>query len=253
MIRLSIVVACALIILPATGSADTPPDVEALSKTPQALLEALDKRHNHYETQKWTFEMSVVPTSGAKRSMQFEVLQKGKMRLVRFLSPGEVKGMSVLSKGSTMYVYAPQTDNVRRIATSARRQNLLGSNLTYADMATVDFAPEYTATVSSNSGNMLWLDLEKKPESDVSWAKLRFGINKKHALIEIIEYWEDGKKLKTQTRKDFATLDGAPTWKTIVMKNASGGLKTELKMLSQKINEPIPSKIFSKRSLVRGR
>ena len=126
MMRLVLLVTTCLLTIPVVTSADTPPDVDALSKTPQALLEALDKRHNHYPTQKWTFEMVIQPPSGAKRSVKFAVQQKGSKRLVRFLEPGSVKGMSVLSKGTKMYVFSPQTENVRLVATSARRQTLLG-------------------------------------------------------------------------------------------------------------------------------
>ncbi|MEC8023460.1 MAG: outer membrane lipoprotein-sorting protein [Myxococcota bacterium] len=249
--RLSVLLFFTLLSIPTLVLADTPLDVDALSQTPQGLLEALDKRHNAYDSQKWTFEMTVIPVSGSKRSMKFDVMQKGSKRLVRFLSPGDVKGMSVLSKGRTMYVYAPQTENVRRVATSARRQNLLGSNFTYADMATVNLAPEYNATVGAAADDHVWLELNKKAESDAAWPKLRLRINKKHALIEVVEYWDAGKKVKTQHRTNFTVVGGAPTWKTIIM-SSEGGLKTRLEMLSQKINEPIPNKVFSKRSLVRG-
>lgn len=251
--RLATLIATCLLVSPAICLADTPPDVVALSKTPQVLLEALDKRHNHYPTQKWTFEMVIKPPSGAKRSVKFAVQQKGSKRLVRFLEPGSVKGMSVLSKGTKMYVFSPQTENVRLVATSARRQTLLGSDLSFSDMATVDLAPAYAASVISSKDNRLWLELARKEGSDAAWPKLRLGVNKKHALIEVIEYWDSGKKIKEQTRTDFGLVSNIPTWKTITMTDVASGHKTTLNMLKQAIGEEIPDKVFTKRSLVRGR
>ena len=251
--RLVLLVTTCLLAIPVVTAADTPPDVDALSKTPQALLEALDKRHNHYPTQKWTFEMVIQPPSGAKRSVKFAVQQKGSKRLVRFLEPGSVKGMSVLSKGTKMYVFSPQTENVRLVATSARRQTLLGSDLSFSDMATVDLAPSYDTKVAETKGARLWLELTRKADSDAAWPRLRLGVNKKHALIEVIEYWDGGKKVKEQTRTDFGLVSNIPTWKTITMKDVATGHKTTLNMLKQAIGEDIPDKIFTKRSLVRGR
>ena len=250
MMRLAAIAISALILLPTTAMADNPIDVDALSKTPQALLEALDTRQNAYKTQKWTFVMTVIPVSGTKRSLKFNVLQKGAKRLVRFLSPGDVKGMSVLAKGSKMWVFSPQTENVRTVATSARRQTQLGSNFTYGDMSTVDLAPAYEASVDSDKGGLLWMTLKKKSDADADWPKLRVGVNKKHALVEVVEYWDGGKREKTQRRTDFAVMGGAPTWKTITMESADG-LKTVLSMESQEINIDIPNKVFTKRSLVR--
>jgi len=251
--RLATLITTCLLAVPTVCLADNPPDVEALSKQPQTLLEALDKRHNHYPTQKWTFEMVIQPPSGAKRSVKFAVQQKGSKRLVRFLEPGSVKGMSVLSKGTKMYVFSPQTENVRLVATSARRQTLLGSDLSFSDMATIDLAPSYTASVVSSKGDRIWLELTRKEGSEAAWATLRLGVNKKHALIEVIEYWDGGKKEKEQTRTDFGLVSDIPTWKTITMTDVATGHKTTLNMLKQSIGEDIPDKVFTKRSLVRGR
>ena len=242
-----------LLSVPFLAGADTPLDVNALkAQGAVPLLQALDKRHNGYPTQVWEFKMTIKPTSGASRSVEFKVWQKATRRLVRFTAPGTVKGMSVLSRGDTMYVYSPQTDNVRRVAAHARRQTLLGSDFTYDDMAQVDWAPIYDASFAEDKGGFLWMELKKKDGVDATWAKLRLRINKKQAMVDRIEYFDGGKKVKEQIREEWAVLDGAPTYKKITVRDVATGHATTLEMKSQKIGEKLSNKMFSKRSLVRG-
>ena len=236
-----------------SAKADTP-NVDALkAQSGAALMAAIDKRTYDYSTQKWVFRMTITEKSGASREAKFSVWQKGSKRLVRFLEPGDVKGMSMLSGGNgEMYVYSPQTDNTRRIATSARRQTLLGSDMAYDDMQSVGLEPLYNVTVGQDTGSHVWLELAKKEGADVVWDKLRLRIDKKAALPDLIEYWDGGKKIRDQSRTGFTEEGGAPTWKSIKMLDIATGHSTTLDMLEQKIGEAIPDSVFSKRTLVRG-
>ncbi len=241
------------LLAPLVATADKP-DVAALATTPQKLLEQLDKRHNDYPTQHWKFEMKVIPKGGDTRTMTFEVWQKGSKRLVRFLSPGDVKGMSVLNKGGTsMWVYSSQTGGKpRRVSASARRQTLLGSDMTYEDMAQIDFNSIWQASAGKKTAKSLWLDLKLKDGQESGWSKLRLEVNKKDAMIQSIEYYDGGKLVKTQKRTKFGVIDGTPVYQKIEMVDAKTGHKTVLEMLMQKIGEDIPDKFFSKRTLIRG-
>lgn len=242
-----------MLLSPCGAAADTPPDVEALkARGADELLKVLDARHNHYPTQKWVFTMTLKSRAGQTREMKFSTWQKGVKRLVRFLEPGEVKGMSVLIKGTTMYVYSPQTDNVRRVASHARRQTFMGSDLNMDDMAQIDFGVDFDSKFEKDSSAHLWMQLTRKPDSKIGWSSLRLRVDKKHALIDTIEYYDGKRLVKTQTRTQFVVIDKVPTYKIITVKDAASGHRTILTMLSQKIGQDIPNKTFSKRSLVRG-
>jgi outer membrane lipoprotein-sorting protein len=237
-------------------SAQAADDYAALkTEGAQVLLAAADKRQNDYPTQKWVFKMTLLPPDGgAPRSMKFSVWQKQRTkRLVRFLEPGEVKGMSVLNEGqNVMYVYAPQTDNVRRVATHARRQGFLGSDISYDDMAQVDLAASYDAKLDGEDAQGAWLVLSPKAGTDVGWEKLRARVNKQHLMVDLIEYFEGGTKKKTQARTEHAVLAGAPTYRKVVFTDHATKHKTELYMESQAIGEDIPDSTFKQRNLVRG-
>ncbi len=241
--------ACSLALLAGAAQAK---DWDALkAEGAQAVLAHSDQLTNDYPTQKWTFEMTVVAGS-TRKTMEFEVWQKGaNNRIVRFLAPGEVKGMSILSKGDKMYVYSPQTDNVRRVATHALRQTLLGSNLNYSDMSSLNFADQYDATFAEDEAGFQWLELKSKGD-EAAWERLRARVEKKTQMVDTIEYWDGAKKVRTQTRSDWQKMEGVPTYRLVTMRDEDGGLTTELKMTSQKIGDDIPDSAFKKKNLVRG-
>ncbi|TNF37013.1 MAG: outer membrane lipoprotein-sorting protein [Deltaproteobacteria bacterium] len=227
---------------------------DAKGKGAQAMLAESDRLTNHYDSQQWKMRMTITPRGSESRVLEFRIWQREqKDRLVRFDAPGEVKGLSMLSNGAdVMYVYSPQTDNVRRVASHAKRQTLLGSNLSYDDMGSIDLSDAYTATFGDETATHQWLVLEKKPDVDVGWQTLKVRIDKANLMADQIEYVEGGKTARVQTRTRFEVLDGVPTYRTIEMKTLDDGLVTKLEVLEQKIGEDLPKSMFKKKNLVRG-
>lgn len=220
----------------------------------QVLAES-DRLLFDYPSQHWRFRMTVKAPGDEARAMVMEVWQKDRnKRLVRFVEPGPVKGLSMLSTGdSVMYVYSPQTDNVRRVAAHARRQTLLGSNMDYDDMAQAGLGEDYTATFGEETATHQWLELTLKPGADASWPRLRARVDKATTMVDQIEYLEDGKVKRVQTRSKLALLEGVPTYQHVEMKTVSDGLTTTVEMLEQKIGLELPDSMFMKKNLVRGR
>ena len=248
-------VAVALSLAAPAARANQRPDIDALKKQgPAALLSALDRYHNGYPTQKWRFRMTVKAQTGEPRSMVFTTWQKNqKLRLIRFEEPGDVKGLSILVRGSkVMYVYSPQTDNVRRVASHAKRQTFMGSDMTFDDMAQIDFGTDYDATVEKDDGGFLWMKLTRKAGSELPYDALRLRVNRKDAMIDVIEYFTAGKHLKTQQRTEHKVLDKTPTYTKVLMTTLATKHTTLVEMLDQKIGMDIPDATFKKRSLVRG-
>lgn len=225
---------------------------ELKAKGAPAVLAHAAKVQASWKTAHFVFDMSVKAKTGAAKTISFEVFQKGtKARLVRFLAPGEVKGMSMLSKGATMYVYSPQTDNVRRISTSARRQTLLGSNMEYGDMETVPWDQVYDATFGKDEGGQVWLELKAKSGAKVSYPKLRALVDKAKLAVTKLEFY-DGKLKRVQTFSSYKKKGGHALFRKVVMKTIGNGLTTTLTMKSEKFGMALEASMFSKRSLVRG-
>jgi len=250
-------IACALaslvpLIAASGASAADFPSLKA--KGADALLAETDRLMFDYTTQQWKMRMTVTSPGAEARAMVIEVWQKDKTkRLVRFLEPGPVKGMSMLSTGDdVMYVYSPQTDNVRRVAAHARRQTLLGSNMDYDDMAEVGLAKKYTATFGSETATHQWLELALKPGADGTWTKLRARVDKQTTMVDQIEYLEDGHGKRVQAQSKFGVPAGVPHDQHVELKTLSHWLTTTIEMLEQKIGHDLPDSIFQKKNLVRG-
>lgn len=225
------------------------------AKGADAVLAESDRLLFDYPSQQWRFRMTVKAPGDEARAMVMEVWQKDKTkRLVRFVEPGPVKGLSMLSTGdAVMYVYSPQTDNVRRVAAHARRQTLLGSNMDYDDMAQAGLAQDYAASFGEDTATHLWLELTLRPGADASWRRLRARVDKATTMVDQIEYLEDGKVKRVQTRSKYGLLDGVPTYQHVEMKTVADGLTTTVEMLEQKIGLELPDSMFMKKNLVRGR
>lgn len=225
-----------------------------LAKGPDALLSEADKRQYGHSTQHWTFRMTVAAPGAEARAVELEVWQKDRIkRLVRFTAPGDIKGMAMLTDGpDAMYVYSPQTDNVRRVAAHAERQTLLGSNFGYSDMAATDLSILYDAAAAESDATHQWLTLTKKGGTEAEWAKLRVRIDKSKVMIDRVEYLDGDKVVRTQERSGFEVIGNYGAYRKITMKTHANNLVTTMEMLSQEIGIALEDGLFKKRNLIRG-
>jgi hypothetical protein len=130
----------------------------------------------------------------------------------------------------------------------------MGSDMTFDDMQQVDFSADYTATFDKETSTHQWLSLAPKPDSGVQYKKLRLRVDKKLQLIDLIEYFDGGKKTKSQARFQPTLFGGATveSYRKIVVTDHKSGHKTEMFVESQRVGDEIPNKVFKKRNLVRG-
>lgn len=227
-------------------------DFQALkAQGAQAVLAHGDQLHQGQATQKWSFRMTMSAPSGENRVVKFNVQQKGRKRLVRF-TDGDPKGLSVLVSGSKMYVYSPQTDKVRRVASHARRQTFMGSNMTFSDMSSIELSTRYEASFGAETANEQWLHLTGKADASVDWKSLRVKIHKSSLSISRVEYFEGATLVRVQKRDGLSLKQGVPTYRRVVFEEVGTGHTTTMEMLSQVLGEPIADSVFKKRNLVRG-
>ncbi|MCA9516990.1 MAG: outer membrane lipoprotein-sorting protein [Myxococcales bacterium] len=250
----SIPLAVLLVGLAGAAAHAAPSFAELKAQGAQAVLAESDRLTNHYPTQQWKLKMVVKAPGTEERTLELRMWQKDQQkRLVRFDAPGPVKGLSMLSEGKdVMYVYSPQTDNVRRVAAHAQKQTLLGSNMTYSDMSSLDLADQYDAAFAEEEAGFQWLTLTAKKGAEPAWDKLRVRVDEKTKMADTIEYFEDGKVARVQTRTDFGMLDGIPTYRKVTMKTLSDKVETSIIIVEQKIGAPLDDGMFKKKALVRG-
>ena len=235
-----------------------PSYAEVAAKGPQAILEVTDSIHFGYRTMWVDAELRVFASGETKPKVIHQIMyQDGPKRMIRILAPPEIKGMGVLIKNpETMYVYVPEFDKVRRVASHARTQTFVGSDFNYTDMAMGALSPEYVAALESETEEEVVLLLTKREDRDPPYPKMRIFISKANLQMRRQEYFDaEDKHVRTQERsamKTFESEDYGVQSMVIITDHTNRDHRTELHMSGFRAMHDIPSGVFSKRTLVRG-
>ena len=232
--------------VPATASADAAGD--------KALAAVDTATYGKAKTQFLEYEALIKTPDKPDRTLSLNIRMKGEWRLSEFLTPSDVKGTKVLILSPTqMYVYLPSFGKVRRIASHVTDQGFMGMNFTQDDMSISAYAKMYSATVASDDGKLVKLNLTQKPDSNAPYAKLEITYEKATGLPSVIKYLNDaGTALKTETRSRYTCDAGACAPAELKMvDHTKGGQSTTLTRKSWKVNEQMSDDLFSKRNLDR--
>ena len=179
------------------------------AETPEQLLKRVDTQANAFKDATFRFKLRILDPGGVRES-EFTTQQKGAKRIVRFLSPANVKGMGVLVENAdTMYVLLPEFNNrVRRVGTHQAGQSFMGSDVSNEDMSLTEFLPTYEPSAAGTEGGLVVLLLKVRGNKPVEFPQLKLWIEPKDALITKLEYMDGkGNKLRTQERLEY-TKDG---------------------------------------------
>jgi len=228
----------------------------AADPTGPELLGKIDHALNCFKDAIFEAKLLVKTDNGQSREYGFTTSQKGNKRLVRFNSPGDVKGMGVLVENeSTMYVFLPGFQRVRRMGGHVKNQTFMGSDFAADEMAATSFAPAYDAKLVGQDDKNWIVELTQKPGQDLEFPKLKIWADKgMFQPTKIENYDKDGKKLKTQERLDYKK-DSPEHWQPmhiIMTDHRRGDHKSEIVFSSSKIDPGLTDDLFSVRSLVRG-
>jgi outer membrane lipoprotein-sorting protein len=230
------------------------PSVALADPKGQEILGKVDKMMNNFSDGVFESKLLVKEGTGA-REYGFTTYQKSSgKRLVRFSSPGDIKGMGVLVENAeTMYVFLPGFQRVRRMGTHIKNQTFMGSDFGFEDMSQTVFSPNYDANVVSDDGKAAVLELTAK--KDMEYPKLRMTIDLAMMAPTKIEMMDgSGKKVKTQVREGYkkdATRDYYSPGR-IVQTDHNRNHESEIDFVSAKLNTGLSDDLFTQRSLIRG-
>ncbi len=249
---------------PRAGLADRHPSVEPpdyakiAAKGAQAILETTDEIHFGYRTMWVDSTIEVYPPGeDTPRRLRTVMHQDGERRLIQILEPADVNGMGILIQDArTMYVYVPEFDETRRVATHARQQSFLGSDFAFDDMAMSRLAPHYKAEIESETDDVVVLKLTAREDADPDYPKLKLHVCKKTVQMKKQEYYDDeGRHARTQTRSRMRTFEsedyGVQSF-LIMTNHLNNDHRSELTMTGFRANHDISPRVFTRRTLVRG-
>lgn len=225
---------------------------------------------NRVKDSKSESSMTLINEAGQKRerkSTGVSKLQKNgidNMRLIKFISPADVKGTSNLmvehSDGDDdIWIYLPALKKVRRLVSSNKGDSFVGSDFSYADVIgykVQDF--EHKITGSENVDGVDCYVIESVPVSDKvkqdnGLSKRKSWIRKDNFVIIKGEIYDlAGQLYKVFKASDIQLVDNENSkWQpmTIEMTNVQVNHKTIVHFSNYKVNTGVDDGYFSQRNL----
>lgn len=219
-----------------------------------ALLERMDRAVAGTANRVWICRMRSIGTDGDVREGRFLMLQNsGDKRLLRFLSPADMRNTAMLALGKgELYVYLPADRRVRRLGTSALNQTFLGSDFYAEDLGSVRLRDDYEGHILSRSGNETRIELSPRHASQ--WSKVIATVGD-HDLVPRMEFYDkQGKLARTWQRTYMRQKSHYEAWvpSRMLMVNERTKHATELIVEVGDSERPITDALFSLRALQRG-
>jgi len=187
-------------------------------------------------------------------------------RLIRFLSPADVKGTGLLTydyekEDDDMWLFMPALRKTRRIVSSEKAKNFMGSEFSYADM-TPPTLDDFTYTIlgESEAEEVVCWEIEIIPVNDDvadenGFSKRVIHIAKDNFVIRKAVYFDlDGelhKELNVKEIKEIDTKNHKYRFMHMLMSNKQNDRKSIMKVNEIQFNPNVKDDYFTTRYLER--
>ena len=160
------------------------------------------------------------------------------------------------------WLYLPELQKVKRIASSDKSSSFMGSDFTYSDMTSKN-VKDYTYKIMKEptvNGFKTWQMLitpkNEKTIAETGYTKsVVFVRQDNFVIVQALNYIKAGKKLKYMKVKGLKLIDGiwtATEMQMITKKGKKMLHKTVLKFSNIKYNQDLKESFFTTRTLQRG-
>lgn len=187
------------------------------------------------------------------------------MRLVRFLTPADIKGTSTLLLEHTdadddMWVYLPALHKVRRLSASNKKDSFVGTDFSYGDV--IGYKPEewnHRLVKDEVIDGVACYVIESIPASsavgqDSGYSKRLSWISKNNYVALRIEFWDmGGQPLKRITAGDIQQVGKNGRWQPMLSEaeNLQTGHRTSIRFEDFKADQNVSENLFTPRELDR--
>lgn len=187
------------------------------------------------------------------------------MRLVRFLSPADIKGTSTLliehanaNADDDMWVYLPALGKVRRLSASNKKDSFVGTDFSYGDI--IGHKPEeWTHKIlreEMNDGAQCYV-IESTPSSDAvkqnsGYSKRVTWVRKDNFVASRVDFWDEGEQpLKRISTTDIRQVGKNGKYQAMVSvaENLQNGHRTTIQFDEFKADQNVAASLFTPRNL----
>lgn len=220
--------------------------------TPDEILQKAEDVMSASKDRSAKVKLTLKDKSGATKVREMKILQKGKdKRLFTFLAPADVKGVSflVISDDET-YLYTPAFDKIRRIASSAKNEDFMGTDFSYNDLSRTDYPSKYAAKLVKETGTSYHLECTPKSGGGAEYGKVEMEVDKASFMpVKVVMYDKALKVLKVLTSGKIEKIDGYWTTKILTMEDKQKSHSTVMEMLELRHDVGVSDDEFTKRNL----
>lgn len=219
-----------------------------------------------------TSTLTIIDSKGRQRIRQIASVSKlyesgeTEKRLIRFLSPADVKGTGLLTfdyekEDDDIWLFMPALRKTRRIVSSEKAKNFMGSEFSYADM-TPPTLDDFTYKILGEEeveGTLCW-QIEMVPvdddiADDNGFSRKISSIAKEDFVIRKAFYYDlDGelhKELSVKEVQEVDTKDHKYRPTHMIMVNKQNGRKSTLVIDKIQFNPDVKDEYFTTRYLER--
>ena len=218
--------------------------------TADEIVHKVDQNET-FKTAKSTGSMIIVDRFGERKS-DFIAYSEGEVNTLIEFTSVEEEGQKVLRVKGKMYLYFPDAEEVILLQGSALKEGLLGSDISYEDMAgEKDTLKNYTATLEGSENidgaDCYIVHLQAKPKKKVAYAEYTIWVDKSTFAMRKANYFSlSGKIIKEMTALDFKKIAGKYVATKMIMKDMlKKNSRTEMIINDIEVNIDLPKDIFS--------
>jgi len=225
--------------------------------TVDEIMDKMEETEPDFTTQKTISEMILIDKKGNEEVREMIMFSQegedGKRNtLVRFLSPKSVKGVTLLNinDGEKIHLYLPAFGKAKRIAGATKRDEFMGTGLSYEDMSMDYQDKEYEKKLLEETDGEYIVEVLPSGE-DLSYEKIIIHVDKVKFYAKKVEFYETSNELiKTLTINKIKIDDkGKVTPMEIEFTDIEEEDKTKIVIKEIEYDVELSSSFFSIRTL----
>jgi len=225
--------------------------------TVDEIMDKMEETAPDFTIQKTISEMILIDKDGKEEIREMVMFsQEGEdektSTLMRFLSPKSVKGVTLLNidDGEKIYLYMPAYNKPRRIASSSKGDEFMGTGLSYEDMSMDYKDKDYEKKLLEETDNEFIIEVITSDE-DTSYKKIILTVDKEKFYTKKVEFYDISENLIKTLEIDKIKIDdkGKITPMEIVFTDIEENQKTKIVMKEIEYDIELSSSFFSIRTL----
>jgi len=213
--------------------------------------------------------MTLIDSGGQKRDRTATIYAKEKdpvntMRLIRFHTPEDLANSAVLTiensdRDNDQWIYVPAFHTTRRIASSNRSDNYMGTDFAYEDISDPRIKEYSYKTIKTDKcGDVDCVVIESTPvdqklKDESGYSKTLSWVDTNRYITFKKEFYnKKGTLLKTQINSKLNKYGEKYRWDHVEMENVQSKHKTINDITERKLNTGLSDEYFTMRYLKRG-